>query len=175
MLRRENGQIIRLRDKWRGFAKFVVKNCRAFLLCHCLQRQKNKEFSNALCGKAVILLDLLLGLGIVLKQECYCGACKKCARKIVNCYKLFMELHKSLDKCPTGLTPASKRQRCQSANTTVPQAGKAKRSLSENVGELDRYSALNDEILHRMNIPIPDTSTAGDDAYLPPIVKVNAN
>ena len=51
----------------------------------------NKEFSSALSGKPVILAKLLADLGIVV-QDRQRSVCKKCARKIVNCYKLFTEL-----------------------------------------------------------------------------------
>ena len=54
----------------------------------------NKEFSSALSGKPVILAKLLADLGIVVVQHRQRSVCKKCARKIVNCYKLFTELRK---------------------------------------------------------------------------------
>lgn len=48
----------------------------------------NKEFSNACNGKPVVFAELLRVLGIVLVQDRQRSVCKKCARKIVNCYKL---------------------------------------------------------------------------------------
>ena len=55
----------------------------------------NKEFSNACNGKPIVFADLLRVLGIVLVQDRQRSVCKKCARKIVNCYKLFTELQQA--------------------------------------------------------------------------------
>ena len=55
----------------------------------------NKEFSNACNGKPVVFAELLRVLGIVLVQDRQRSVCKKCARKIVNCYKLFTELQQA--------------------------------------------------------------------------------
>ena len=55
----------------------------------------NREVSNVLCKKPIILVELLLQLRIVLLQDSEDGkrtVCKKCARKIVNCYRMFAEL-----------------------------------------------------------------------------------
>lgn len=52
----------------------------------------NTEFCNVLCGKPVILVQLLLDLKIIVSHDGSSSVCKKCARKIVNCYKLFVEL-----------------------------------------------------------------------------------
>ena len=54
----------------------------------------NKEVSNVLCEKPIILVELLFELRIVDIQDSEDGnriACKKCARKIVNCYRKFAE------------------------------------------------------------------------------------
>ena len=48
----------------------------------------NKEASNALCEQPIILVELFFKLGIVVIQDSEDGkrtACKKCARKMVNC------------------------------------------------------------------------------------------
>ena len=61
------------------------------LFCETL----NKEFSNVLCEKPVILVELLVELRIVDIQDSEDGkksVCKKWARKIVNCYIMFTEL-----------------------------------------------------------------------------------
>ena len=55
----------------------------------------NKEFCNVLCGKPVILAQLLLDLKIIVSHDGSCSVCKKCAWKVVNCYKLFVELKKA--------------------------------------------------------------------------------
>ena len=55
----------------------------------------NKEFSNVLSGKSIILAQLLLDLKIIASHDGSSSVCKKCARKIVNCYKLFVELQKA--------------------------------------------------------------------------------
>ena len=59
----------------------------------------NKEVSNVLCEKLIILVELLLKLRIVVIQDSEDGertVCKKCARKIVNCYRMFAELREAL-------------------------------------------------------------------------------
>ena len=62
----------------------------------------NKEVqSNVLCQKPVILVELLFELRIVVIQDSEDGkrfakSCKKCARKIVNCYRMFVELRVAL-------------------------------------------------------------------------------
>ena len=57
----------------------------------------NKEVSNVLCEKPIILVELLFELRIVVIQDSEDGkrtACKKCAGKIVNCYRMFAEYGK---------------------------------------------------------------------------------
>ena len=57
------------------------------------------EVSNVLCEKPIILLELLLELGIVVIQDSEDGkrtVCKNCARKRVNCYRMFAELREAL-------------------------------------------------------------------------------
>ena len=64
----------------------------------------NKEVSNVLCEKRIILVELLLKLRIVVIQDSEDGertVCKKCARKIVNCYRMFAELREALVSCRT--------------------------------------------------------------------------
>jgi len=58
----------------------------------------NKECSNVLCEKPVSLMELFLELRIVVIQDGEDGkrsVCKKCAKKIVNCYRMFMELQEA--------------------------------------------------------------------------------
>ena len=55
----------------------------------------NNEVSSVLSEKPIILVELLFELTIVVIQDSEDGkrtACKKCARKIVNCYRKFAEL-----------------------------------------------------------------------------------
>jgi len=59
----------------------------------------NKEFSNVLCKKPVILMELFLELRIVVIQDSEDGkrsVYKKCARKIMSCYRMFTELRETL-------------------------------------------------------------------------------
>ena len=59
----------------------------------------NKEVSNVLCEKPIILVELFLELRIVVIQDGEDGkrtACKKCARKIVDFYRMFAELREAL-------------------------------------------------------------------------------
>ena len=59
----------------------------------------NKEVSNVLCEKPIILVELLLELRIVVKISSEDGrraVCKICAWKIVNCYGMFAELLEAL-------------------------------------------------------------------------------
>ena len=154
----------------------------------------NKEFCAALDVQSLILSKLLLKLGIVLNgtHQRYDFACKKCSRKIVNCYKLLSELQKTLanisasdthltleenqrtrllERSPSGLTPESKRQRFKSVNRSgnEKKATKTRKALFENVNDAPGdYSSLNDEILNLMNI---QTDTL-DECNLLPMVKV---
>ena len=52
----------------------------------------NKEFSSSVGGKLIILPNLLQSIGIFAVRGFGDSFCKKCARKVVNCYKLFKEL-----------------------------------------------------------------------------------
>ena len=59
----------------------------------------NKEVSNVLCEKPIIVVELLFELRIVVIQDSEDGkrtVCKQCARKIVNCYRMFAELQEAL-------------------------------------------------------------------------------
>jgi len=95
----------------------------------------HKECSNVLCGKPVILLELFLELRIVVIQDGEDGkrsVRKRCARKIVNCYRMFMELWEALEggraldevKESTPQTPSS-----ASPRGSIPVRGQ--RSLTE--------------------------------------------
>ena len=155
-----------------------------YFFCSTFSETVNKEFCSALGVQSVVLANLLSKLGIVLNtasQQDDHFACKKCSRKIVNCYKLFSELYKSfgystleenlrsrsLERSPTGLTPDSKRQKIASANTTTAgkQARKSRKALFDNGP--DHYSTVNDEVYNLMNI-----GTDAPDDNLPPVVKV---
>jgi len=150
----------------------------------------NKEFCNVLCGKPVILAQILLDLKIIVSHDGSSSVCKKCARKILNCYKLFAELEKAFavvsaveeakesaprtptrerysarpsQRSPTGVTPKAKRLK-ESTDTAQEheRLPLSKRSLC-----FDKYSVVEDEISSLMNIPT--------ETYLPPISKVSAN
>ena len=59
----------------------------------------NKEVSNDVCEKPIILVELLFELRIVVIQDTEDGkrtTCKNCARKTVNCYRMFAELSEAL-------------------------------------------------------------------------------
>ena len=59
----------------------------------------NREVSNVFCEKPIILVELFLELRSVVIQDSEDGkrtVCKQCARKIVNCYRMFAELRKAL-------------------------------------------------------------------------------
>ena len=59
----------------------------------------NKEVSNVLCEKPIVLVGLLFEFRIVVIQDSEDGkrtACKKCPRKITNCYRMFAELQEAL-------------------------------------------------------------------------------
>ena len=52
-----------------------------------------------MCEKPIILVELLFELRIVVIQDSEDGkrtACKKCAWKIVNCYRMFAEFQEAL-------------------------------------------------------------------------------
>ena len=58
----------------------------------------NKEVSNVLCEKPIILVESLFELRIVVIQVKMAKGllAKKCARKIVICYRMFAELQEAL-------------------------------------------------------------------------------
>ena len=109
----------------------------------------NKEVSNVLCEKPVILVELLFELRIVVIQDSKDGkrtACKKCARKIVNCYRMFAELRealaggRALDK---GETYSFKRSRPQTPSTASPSNSIPVRELGiSQLKWLQRQAAL---------------------------------
>lgn len=65
----------------------------------------NKEFSGTLNGKPVILAKLLGAIGIVVGRDHERLVWKKCARKIVNCFKLFSELQQVFTTVSVGEKP----------------------------------------------------------------------
>ena len=150
----------------------------------------NKEYCNVLCGKPVILAQLLLGLKIFVSHDGSSSVCKKCARKFVNCYKLFVELEKafavgsavrvekeSAPRTPTRERYSARHQR--SATGVTPKAKRIKESMFGDTAQesertplskrslyFDKYSVVEDEIKSLMNVPT--------ETYLPPISKVSA-
>ena len=61
----------------------------------------SKEVSNVLCEKPIVLVELLFELRIVVSSFKIVKMAKgllakKCARKIVNCYRMFAELREAL-------------------------------------------------------------------------------
>ena len=151
----------------------------------------NKEFCNVLCGKQVILAQLLLDLKIIVSHDGSCSVCKKCARKVVNCYKLLVKLKKKAfvvdsavekamesgprtpmrerysarhQRSPTGVTPTKRPKENQLGATAQEPEN---RPLSKRSLFFDKYSVVEDEISSLMNLPT--------ETYLPPISKVSAN
>ena len=137
----------------------------------------NKENCNLLCGKTVhiILAQLLLGLKIFFSHDGSSSVCKKCARKIVNCYKLFVELEKTFavgsavrvekesaprtptrerysarhQRSPTGVTPKAKRIKERMFGDTAQESERtpqSKRSLY-----FHKYSVVEDEIIYHLS------------------------
>ena len=159
----------------------------------------NKEFSSVLGGKPVVLGNLLKRIGIFAPSYRNC-VCKKCARKIVNCYKLFQELravfvetsevpqtpektqNRINERSPTGLTPSAKRQKRPENQTyrdrTVPRSKRSilvvgnEKSTEENTSEHEpsNVTDVTETITSLMNIP---TNLCGVESNLPPIVKVS--
>ena len=137
----------------------------------------NKEFSNVLSGKSIILAQLLLDLKITASHDGSSSVCKKCARKIVNCYKLFVELKKAFavgsavenakesgprtptrerysarhQRSPTGVTPKAKRLKESTFGATAQEP--EHRPLSKRSLFSDKYSVVEDENSNLMNIP----------------------
>ena len=128
----------------------------------------NKEFCNVLCGKPVILAQLLLDLKIIVSHDGSCSVCKKCPRKVVNCYKLFVELKKAFvvdsavekakesgpqtptrerysarhQRSPTGVTPKAK---CLKENRLGATAQEPEnRPLSKRSLFFDKYTVVED-------------------------------
>ena len=79
---------------------FTGRICSTVLDMHVFAETFNKEvLHDVLCEKPIILVKLLLELRIVVIQDSEDGkrtVCKKCVRKIVNCYKMFAELREAL-------------------------------------------------------------------------------
>ena len=155
----------------------------------------NKEFSSSVGGKPIILPNLLQSIGIFAVRGFGDSLCKKCARKVANCYKLFKELQAvfpetapqtpelksknterigetrsqsySHERSPTGLTPAAKRQKRRENPRNVLQAKKSlfDEKLPE---ENSSHSIIDDKIRNLMNIP----TDVCVERNLPPIVKV---
>jgi len=112
-----------------------------------------KEFSYVSCEKPVILMELFLESRIVVIQDGEDGkrsVHKKCARKIANCYRMFMELWEALAggkafneaKESTPQTPSSASPRGsipvqgqRSLTEVTPKAKWQKKSTCENEAE----------------------------------------
>ena len=148
-------------------------------------KTSNTEFSNVLCEKHVILVELLLELRIVVIQDSKDdkrSVCKKCVRKIVNCYGMFTELREALaggraldeakesaprtpsranprgsipvrgQRSPVGVNPKAKRQQ-KSACGNKAEGAQPKPSTNRALF-FDQYSELDDELTSlMMNIP----------------------
>ena len=134
-----------------------------------------KEYRNVLCGKTVILAQLLLGLKIFVSHDGSSSVCKKCARKIVNCYKLFVELEKAFavgsavrvekesaprtptrerysarhQRSPTGVTPKAKRIKESMFGDTAQESERT--PLSKRSLYFDKYSVVEDEIIYHQS------------------------
>jgi hypothetical protein len=96
----------------------------------------NKEFCSALGVQSVVLANLLSKLGIVLNtasQQDDHFACKKCSRKIVNCYKLFSELYKSF-----GYSTLEENLRSRSLERSPTDLEFAKHSIVTSLNILER-------------------------------------
>lgn len=153
---------------------------------------KNKEFSGCVAdGKPVILAELLCSFGIVLpnpEERKRCGSvCKKCARKIVNCYKLYSDTG-SIRSSSSAVTEGKSYNimRCDLQLVSHPQQnGKeqlpihknqeiATQSLEENrfFGKDDQYSNVQASISDLRNLPTDTDDPATCD--MPPIIKVRA-
>ena len=84
--------------------------------------------------------NVLLGLKIFVSHDGSSSVCKKCARKIVNCYKLFVELKKAfpvgsavrMEKESASRTPTRERYSARhqrSATGVTPKAKRIKESM----------------------------------------------
>ena len=101
----------------------------------------NKECSNVLCEKPVSLMELFLELRIVVIQDSKDrkrSVCKKCARKIVNCYRMSTEFREAFAvgralgeaKESAPRTPSS-----ASLRGSIPIRGQRSRNWSDFKGE----------------------------------------
>lgn len=135
-------------------------------------------------GKSVILFKLLHSVGIVIISQESHGrfVCVKCARKVVNCYKLFAELQQVFiskssnsseesseeiqitftthERSPTGITPSGKRRKGRHDNS--PRSATAEhlvtkpRPLSKRslFSYEDELSSVNEAINNLMNVDV---------------------
>lgn len=162
----------------------------------------NKEFSNACDGKPVVFAELLRVLGIVLVQDRPRSVCKKCARKIVNCYKLFTELQQafidnsgwesSAGNTETTCTPQKSRkenrvpQHQRSPTGITPTAKRQKSNESSRLNTTQQQESerkTSKRSLFEANEPYDNYSAVNREitnlmnlpveAYLPPISKMS--
>ena len=162
----------------------------------------NKEICALLQGQSIILSKLLRGIGIKLEcavsQENQRLVCKKCARKIVNCYKLYSEIHQVFvggwtdekfvqesstfpqspeidwrrvhhQRSPTGVTPTAKRLKNQSSDR---DAGEGQ---GPTANPLSKRSLFEDKRLDNyspVGEEIERLMNIPAEVNLPPIVKV---
>jgi len=112
----------------------------------------NKEFCSSFGGKPVILSELLRAVGIVVSRSHIGSVCKRCARKIINCYKSYSDIVKALvekstctsasqtperkpnkrpvsSRTPTGITPIAKKTKDVATNRERPVSSKSKKQL----------------------------------------------
>ena len=117
-----------------------------------------------------VVLELLFCPNPEERKQCGC-VCKKCARKIVNCYKPYSEIREAFEvvpaqspkerreklqhnemRSPTGFTPAAKRQRAV-ADSQESRNRNPKPSRKSLFGKDDQYSNVQDSISDLMNLP----------------------
>ena len=137
--------------------------------------ETSNKYRNVLCGKTVILARLLLGLKIFVSLDGSSTVCKKCARKIVNCYKMFVELEKAfavgsavrMEKESAPRTPTRERYSARhqrSATGVTPKAKRIKESMFGDTAQesertpqskrslyFDKYSVVKDEIIYHQS------------------------
>ena len=136
---------------------------------------KNKEFTGKSCftARSIVLSELLgsLGFDIDTASAGRPSACKKCARKVVNCSTLFHELESIVKvktatsnsqsvkrlhgNSPSGSTPHSKKAKDnpQEQQRRLPKS-RARKSLFELNADWAERESLEDAVANMMCLPV---------------------
>ena len=154
---------------------------------------KNKEFTGKICftSDGIVLAELLKSVGLDISFDANTSssppaACKKCARKIVNCSTLFHKLKGILIAKTASISQYAKRlhgNRSPSSSTPDPKKAKdipqepqekeqkqptirARKFLFELNATWNEHERLEDAVANLMNLPVTAPVTSESAASL---------